>query len=347
MGLAELPTRPCPLLSLAPMQEVTDLPFWKVTHQFGEADVYFTEYFRVHVHSTPERDILKSIDENPTGRPVIAQMIGRDIAHLVRTAKELQKHNVVGIDLNLGCPAPVVCNKNAGGGLLRNLEETDAILRALRDAVECDFTVKTRVGFDSPDEFDRLLDLFASHPIDALSIHGRTVGEKYRTPVHYDLIRQAVDRMSCPVFANGNVVSVAMAKLAYEETGAAGLMVGRGAIRNPWIFAQIRSHFDPSSGSSPVPTLRDLHGYIAELFTAIPKPGVPEKLHVRKMKRYMNYIGQGIGPEEQFLYRIRRAETEREFFGICDEFLLNDELLPAEPPTTSAVFAGLAGQLPE
>ncbi len=342
MNLSDLPTRPCPVLSLAPMQEVTDLPFWEVTHRYSPADVYFTEYFRVHIHSTLEKYILRSIDENPTGRPVIAQMIGRDISHMVRTAKEIQKHNVVGIDLNLGCPAPVVCNKNAGGGLLRNLDETSEILKALRDAIDCDFTVKTRVGYDSHDEFDRLLDLFASHPIDALSIHGRTVHEKYRTPIHYDCIRDAVNRMHCPVFANGNIVSVAMAQRAFDETGAAGLMVGRGAIRNPWLFAQIRSHFDPTTGEAPQPTLRDLHGYVSELFEAIPKPGAKEKQHVNKMKRYMNYIGQGVDPDEQFLYRIRRSETKADFFAICDEFLLNDQPLAAEPPATSAVFAGLA-----
>ncbi len=343
MSVADLPTRPCPVLSLAPMQEVTDLPFWTVTHRYGPADVYFTEYFRVHIHSTLERDILRSIDENPTGRPVIAQLIGRDVPHLVRTVKELQKHNVIGIDLNMGCPAPVVCNKKAGGGLLKDLEETDTILKALRDAIECDFTVKTRVGYDSPDEFDRLLDLFSSHPIDAFSIHGRTVAEKYRTPIHYDRIREAVHRMPCPVYANGNIVSVAMAEKTVAETGAAGLMVGRGAIRNPWLFAQIRSHFAPESGPPPAPTLRDLHGYIHDLFQAIPKPGATEKKHVKKMKRYMNYIGQGIDSDEQFLYQIRRAETAAEFFGICDRFLLSDEPLPAEPPSTSPVFAGLAG----
>lgn len=342
MRIGDLPARPCPLLALAPMQEVTDLPFWRVTHQFGPADLYFTEYFRVHIHSTPERDILRSIDENPTGRPVIAQLIGRDIPGLVRTARVLQQHDIVGIDLNLGCPAPVVCNKNAGGGLLRNPDETSEILKALRDAVDCNFTVKTRVGYDSHIEFDRLLDLFAAHPIDALSIHGRTVQEKYRTPIHYDCIREAVLRMPCPVFANGNIVSVAMAERTLEETGAAGLMVGRGAIRNPWLFAQIRAAFDPHTDPIDPPTLRQLHGYITELFEAIPRPGATEAQHVKKMKRYMNYIGQGIDADDQFLFRIRRCETRAEFFAICDEFLLSDQRLAEEPPSTSPVFAGLA-----
>jgi len=83
-----------PLLALAPMQDVTDLPFWHLMTRYGGADVYFTEYFRVHATSNLEKPILQSITENPTGRPVIAQMIGNDIPALVRTAKELQQHPI-------------------------------------------------------------------------------------------------------------------------------------------------------------------------------------------------------------------------------------------------------------
>src|SRR5688500_8483718 len=97
-----------PILALAPMQDVTDLPFWSLMARYGGADVYWTEYFRVHGSSSLDRYILRSITENPTGRPVVAQMIGNDVAALVRTAKELQQHPVAAIDLNLGCPAPVV-----------------------------------------------------------------------------------------------------------------------------------------------------------------------------------------------------------------------------------------------
>jgi hypothetical protein len=94
-----------PILALAPMQDVTDLPFWRLMTAFGGADLYFTEYFRVHATSNLEKEILRSITENPTGRPVIAQMIGNDIPALIRTARELQQHPIVAVDLNLGCPA--------------------------------------------------------------------------------------------------------------------------------------------------------------------------------------------------------------------------------------------------
>src|SRR5216683_1182664 len=157
---------PAPILALAPMQDVTDLPFWKLIAGYGGADVYFTEYFRVHPTSNLEKWILKSITENPTGRPVIAQMIGNDIPSLVRVARELQQYPIAAVDLNLGCPAPVVYRKCAGGGLLRDPERVDAILGALRDAVEICFTVKTRIGFESPEVFDGLLPIFRKHSLD-------------------------------------------------------------------------------------------------------------------------------------------------------------------------------------
>jgi tRNA-dihydrouridine synthase C len=229
-----------PVLVLAPMQDVTDLPFMRVMARHGGADVYVTEYFRVHAHSKPDAWIMRSVDENPTGRPVFAQMIGQDVDDLVRVAKLLLQHPVAGVDLNLGCPAPVVCKKDAGGGLLRNPAKVDTILGALRDAIPGRFTVKTRVGYHSHEEFPGLLEIFRKHGIDSLAIHGRTVVERYQTPVHPECVRMAKEVMKCPVIANGNVVDVATGLAYLEKSGADGLMIGRGAIRNPFLFEQLR-----------------------------------------------------------------------------------------------------------
>src|SRR5471030_1382021 len=117
------------------------------------------------------------------------------------------------------------------------------IMREVRDAVQSRFTVKTRIGFDSPDEFPALLDLYRRHPIDALTVHGRTVREMYKPVVHYDAIARAARLMPCPVIANGNVSCADSARRIVEMTGASGLMIGRGAIRNPWIFEQIREAY--------------------------------------------------------------------------------------------------------
>ncbi|PAW76051.1 MAG: dihydrouridine synthase [Verrucomicrobia bacterium Tous-C9LFEB] len=313
-----------PALVLAPMQDITDLPFWRVIHHYGDPDLYYTEYFRVHVDSRPERHILRSIDENPSGQPVIAQMIGQDIPALVRTAIALQKHNVVGIDLNLGCPAPIVCRKNAGGGLLRHPEQIDAILAALRPVISIAFTVKTRIGYDSPDEFDRLLEIFTRHPIDALTVHGRTVREMYKPVLHYDRIKQAVAAMPCPVFANGNVLDIPQAEHSLAVTGAAGLMLGRGVIRNPWLFRQLRAHH--AGEPVPHPTRRELREYIDRLYRETWLPEYQDHDHVAKMKKYLNYVGLGLDADDAFLRDMRLARLPEDFFAVCDKHLLRDDV---------------------
>ncbi len=320
---------PAPLLALAPMQDVTDLPFWRLMTSYGGADVYYTEYFRVHATSNLEKPILHSITANPTGRPVIAQMIGNDIPALVRTAKELQQYPIVAVDLNLGCPAPVVYRKCAGGGLLREPGRIDSILGALRDAVSIKFTVKTRIGFNSPDVFEELLPIFARHSLDLLTVHGRTVAEMYRTEVHYDYIARAVEAMRCPVLANGNVHSAKSAEAILTQTRARGLMIGRGAIRNPWLFEQIRAH---RRGETPVlPRGRDVLNYIRTLYEAVCTPGVRESSQVQKMKKYLNYVGVGVEPTGRFLHGIRRVTTRTDFFRVCEEHLDHDEPMTLEP----------------
>lgn len=320
---------PEPLLALAPMQDVTDLPFWRLMAAYGGADVYYTEYFRVHATSNLEKPILRSITENPTGRPVVAQMIGNDIPALVRSAKELQHYPIVAVDLNLGCPAPVVYRKCAGGGLLREPQRIDAILGALRDAVHLKFTVKTRIGFDSADVFDELLRVFARHSIDLLTVHGRTVAEMYRSEVHYDYIARAVATLPFPVVANGNVYSARSAETILSETKARGLMIGRGAIRNPWLFDQIRCH--RRGEPFQLPSGRDVLHYIRTLFDAVCTPGVRETSQVQKMKKYLNYLAVGVEPTGKFLHDIRRVTTRVDFFRVCAEHLDHDRALPLEP----------------
>jgi tRNA-dihydrouridine synthase B len=318
-----------PLLALAPMQDVTDLAFWKLTSAYGPADIYFTEYFRVHPTSTLDRHILRSITENPTSKPVIAQMIGNDIPSLVRSARELQQYPIAAVDLNLGCPAPVVYRKCAGGGLLREPKRVDAILGALRDAVEIKFTVKTRIGFESPALYSELLDVFARHSLDLLTVHARTVKEMYRSEVHYEFIAQAVSAMPFPVMANGNVYSAEKAEEVLRLTGARGLMIGRGAIRNPWIFHQFRQH---RSGETPfIPRGLDVLSYVRALFDAVCSPTAHEAAQVQRMKKYMNYLGMGVEPTGEFLHRIRRVSTKSDFFAVCTEFLEHDRPMPLEP----------------
>jgi tRNA-dihydrouridine synthase B len=314
-----------PLTALAPMQDVTDLAFMRVIAHYGAPDYFFTEFFRVHAQSQPERHILRSIDENDTGRPVFAQVIGEDLGHLARTAAALLRHNVAGIDLNLGCPAPKVYKKNVGGGLLRDPARVGEILATLRAAVPGRFTVKMRIGFDSAEHFDRILDLVNAHRVDLLTVHGRTVKEMYRSEVHYDLIARAVARARCPVLANGNVLSAPRAAAVLASTRAAGVMIGRHAIRNPWIFRQCREHLAGRPFFRPM--LADVRAYVERLYQATRTPEIPERAHVNKMKKYLNFVGQSVDATGAFLHDMRRAESESDLFNVCDRHLLGDNAL--------------------
>jgi tRNA-dihydrouridine synthase len=213
--------------------------------------------------------------------------------------------------------------------LLRDLERVDRILGALREAVSVKFTVKTRLGFDSPDVFDTLLGILAKHSLDLVTVHGRTVTEMYRSEVHYDLIAQAVGGLPCPVLANGNVYSAGKAAAVLRETGAKGLMIGRGAIRNPWIFDQIRRQ---SIGVEPsAPRGRDVLNYVRALYEATRPEDFHEKSQVQKMKKYLNFLALGVEPTGRFLHQIRRVATEIELFNVCTEYLDHDQLMPLEP----------------
>jgi tRNA-dihydrouridine synthase B len=318
--------------ALAPMQDVTDICFMNAIASYECPDYFFTEYFRVHDSSRPEKYILRSITENVTGRPIFAQMIGESIPDLVRTAKLLaSRYPVAGIDLNMGCPAPRIYRKNVGGGLLRDPDKIDQILGELRSAVDGRLTVKMRIGFEDTSQFARVLDLIDKHDIDLLSLHGRTVKEGYHGSVHYDQITHAVERLRCPVFANGNITSAAVAIAVLEQTKAAGVMIGRSAIRNPWIFKQVRQALTGQPIS--IVTLAEVRDYIDRL-SKMPKVKlVPEKSRVSHLKMYLNFIGQSVDPDGIFLRDMRKAQTEAELFGVCDRELLGhpDRVFAPEP----------------
>jgi tRNA-dihydrouridine synthase len=199
----------------------------------------------------------------------------------------------------------------------------------MRQAVtDVAFTVKTRIGFDDTEVFETLLEIVARHRVDLLTVHGRTVREMYRSEVRYGFIRRAVEALGCPVLANGNVYSPGRAEQVLAETGARGLMIGRGCIRNPWIFGQIREH--RAGRGFRRPTGQEVLDYVRRLYEATqPTAGFRERLQVEKMKKYMNFVGDGIGPD--FLHRIRRATTRDEFFTACNDHLDHERPMDLVP----------------
>ncbi|AUT01846.1 dihydrouridine synthase [Nostoc sp. CENA543] len=323
ISLPQALSQDLPVTALAPMQDVTNLWFMKVIAHYGSPDYFFTEYFRVNETSRLNPSILAAVTENDTGRPVFAQMIGESIPHLVRTAKELCSHNVAGVDLNMGCPAPRVYRKQVGGGLLLTPDKVDRILGELRQVVnDRPLTVKMRLGFENTDTFYTILNLINRHSIDLLSLHGRTVADRYHGSVKYDLIAEAVNCVNCPVLANGNIDSAATALSVLAQTGAAGVMVGRWAIGNPWIFHQIRQALRGET-IKPVPLI-EVRGYIERLWQTPAAPNIPERARVGYLKMFLNYIALSVDAEGHFLQLMRQASSEVELFKVCDRFLLTD-----------------------
>jgi len=329
-----------PGLWLAPMQDVTTRPFWEVLQRRGGPDIYVTEYFRVHHGSHLRPHILDSIVRKPSGSMVMAQLIGNHVSDMVRIARALQQYDILGIDLNLGCPAPVVCGKQCGGALLKHPELVRELVLRLRDEIDGALTIKTRVGFESEHEFPELLALFASLPIQALSIHGRTVHERYRSPVHTREIADAVRAAPFPVLANGSMVCLDSSLAMLKQTGAAGLMIGRGAIRNPWIFEQIRQHF----AGVPLfrPRCHDMLHYIEDLSDRIRSAGRSddEVRHINYMKKFMNYVCVDLF-DGAFWTLLRRCNTEAAFRDICHEFLDSPRILDFGTSPDSKVFCGV------
>jgi tRNA-dihydrouridine synthase B len=326
-----------PLLALAPMQYVTNLAFMRVVSHYGAPDYFFTEYFRVHANTRLDQHILSSITENDSGRPVFAQLIGHDPALLAQTARALLAYPIAGIDLNLGCPAPKVYRKKVGGGLLSEPGLVSEILAALREAVPTLLTVKMRIGFDSTEHLERLLALLDEHGVDLLSLHGRTVAGGYRSEVRYDVIARAVRQVRCPVLANGNVTSAARASGILAETGARGLMIGRHAVRNPWIFRHCREQFLGQPLTRV--TLADVREYVERLYAATSAGSSSELASVTYVKRYLNFLGPSVDPTGAFLHDMRRAGSEAELFSVCDRHLLGNGAKPLALEPYAGVLA--------
>jgi len=324
-----------PITALAPMQDVTTLPFMRLLGKYGAPDLLFTEYFRVHEHSRLEEQIVDSILHHDTGRPVFAQLIGESLPDLQRTVSAIleTKLPVAGIDLNMGCPAPKVYKKNVGGGLLREPSKIDEILGCLREAIPGRFTVKMRIGFEDDRHFETVLDLIAKHRVDLLSLHARTVKEAYRSEVHYEYIARAVERLDCPVLANGNITSVAKGLRVLDETRASGLMIGRHCIRNPWIFRQLHEHFAGETIFKP--KLANVRQYIEDLYQATTLPDRKGHFHINHLKKFLNFVGLSVDRDGLFLHDMRRAQSKDDLDRICDRHLIEDgradQPFPEEP----------------
>lgn len=290
-------------LALAPMQDVTDLAFMRTLARIGSLpDVFLTAYFR----STPTtcalaEQNLRCLTENETGVPVIAQLAGNDAAALVRDACYLQTLQSAGINLNAGCPSPLVNRHGAGAGLLRELENFRAVACALRKAVPAGrYSIKTRLGWADAGEFERVLEVMAAAQPDSVMVHARTRKELYGGHPHEGAWAQAVQSLPCPVWVNGDIVTAAQGRAALAQSGAAGVMVGRGAVRNPYLFRELRG-----GASATAEDMRRYYSILIEETGRIFGERRTDKGHCNRMKKYLAFCYPDFTPEQE--YHLRRC----------------------------------------
>lgn len=229
------------ILALAPLAGFTDLPFRSVVKQFG-ADLTFSEMISANAlkyHSAKTFDMVR---KSPLEVPYIVQIAGSDIDVIKEAVLILNDiEGIDGIDLNCGCPVPKVVSQESGSSLLLNLPKMQKIIETIKIHSNKRYTsAKVRLGFNAkiPEEIAKACE---EAGVDFMSIHGRTRAGAYKAEVDYDAIARARASVKIPVIANGDITSYEKALHVKEITGCNSLMIGRGAVGNPWIFYQIKN----------------------------------------------------------------------------------------------------------
>lgn len=323
---------------LAPMQDITDYAFMRIIDGFGSPDYAVTEYIRIHQNYELDADALMCATKNACGKAVAVQFIGENENYLRSAIRDLAKMRprVEMLDLNIGCPAPKVYRKNVGGGLLREPEKIGELCRLFRSEWEGCFSVKMRLGFDSAEGFEDILGEVLSGNPDFLTIHARTVKQLYRGEPDYSKIAKAARMCKIPVIANGDILSARSALDLAGALGCAGVMIGRAAVRNPWIFRQIAQL---RAGENPfVPLKSDVREYIEKLRTKLFANCRYPDAH---MKKYLNFVGTAVDPRGEFLANMRLARGMDALLKVCDTFLLGAH---AGEPFADTPYANLCAR---
>lgn len=231
-------------LMLAPMQGLTNQAFRSLLIEWVRPDVVFTELMRASSASAAgclSRADRKQIISAEQGVPLVVQLIGSQQQALVAAAKAAQDAGAEHLNLNMGCPYGRMSTSPMGGGMLRSHQGLDQILTALRQAVSGSFSLKLRCGYDDPEQILSLLPLFQDAGVDFLILHPRTVTQKYKGIADHGITAKVVKQTTLPVIANGDIMSTDKGVKVLQATGAAGLMLGRGAINDPLLFLRLRN----------------------------------------------------------------------------------------------------------
>ncbi len=319
-----------PATVLAPMAGVTDTVFRRFIRNLGGCGLIMTEFTSSHGvvrslnHRKPGRS-MRYLAFEPDEHPISAQLFGSDPEVMAGAAQVCQELGFDIVDLNLGCPVNKVVKCNGGSGLLRDLPLIERILRSVRAAISIPFTLKCRAGWNDREivavELARLAE---GCGVDGIALHPRTREQGYAGKADWSRIAAVKASVRIPVIGNGDITTPEDAVRMVEQTGCDGIMVGRAAASNPWIFRQIAQHL--ATGHYDQPTERDRYEMIRGYYALLIEHGAPDT--TGKMKQFAGYFTHGVRNGAHLRSEIFRAQDPSTILALVDAFF-ERELAPA------------------
>ncbi len=291
-------------LFLSPLAGYTNLPFRLIIRELGGVGLCTTDLVNARSLLENNPKALKLTETRPADSPLAVQLFGSVPEEMRNAAQLLESKGVHSIDINMGCPVRKVCNVGGGSAMMTELDKTSALVKGMVNAVKIPVTAKMRLGWDdenltAPDLARALEDVGVA----AIFVHGRTREQGFTGTVNLAGIRKVVEAVkTIPVIGNGDIITPQAAKKMLDETGCAGVSMGRGAFYDPWIFRRTLEYINPAS---PTPVLP-------------PEPSFDER--VRVMRRHLDLMIEIFGEEHGCRMFRKVAPWYSKRFGPCHEF---------------------------
>ena len=338
----ELPDMP---LLLAPMEDVSDPPFRRLCKKYG-ADMVYTEFISSDGLIRDAEKSTKKLDIYDDERPVGIQIFGGEEAPMMRSAEIVEAAKPEILDINYGCPVKNVVCRNAGSGILRDIDKMVSLTAAIVKSTRLPVTVKTRLGWDDNsirivEVAERLQDI----GIHAISIHCRTKHQMYTGKADWSWITKVKEnpRLRIPVFGNGDVTTPEHAVEMVKKYGADGVMIGRASIGHPYIFREIRHFMNTGEYLAPATLAEKLDACRQHLQSGIVWKG--EKLGILEMRRHYGPYFAGLPHIKPFRSRLVTSENLQEIMEILQQIEVHyskEENMTAAP-VIKPIYAGLDG----
>ncbi|MCU7835001.1 MAG: tRNA dihydrouridine synthase DusB [gamma proteobacterium symbiont of Taylorina sp.] len=312
---------PSPAVFLAPMAGVTDRPFRQICRQLGAA-LAVSEMVTSRPELLHTRKTRSRLNHEGEEKPVSVQILGTDARQMAQAAQFNVQHGADIIDINMGCPAKKVCNISAGSALLRNEQLVGQILSSVSSAVSVPVTLKIRTGWDKHNKNTlNIAKIAEDSGIQALAIHGRTRACAYSGNAEYDMIKLVKQQLSIPVIANGDINSAEKAQYVLQYTNADAIMIGREAIKSPWIFSDI-NHYLATGTHLPEPALAEkskiILGLLDELYSFY-----GSSHGVRIARKHLAQIIKPLSGGDIFWQKINRISNAQQQYSMTQDFLNN------------------------